>query len=289
MRFLGIDPERDRWHLQALRADPPGYARDSGARRSVFGAALEQWDALLLGGSTVNVSASPILIFYALAQATQALCASRVMPQPWRPSSHGMSVSTPSAAIGETQVSPTSAPDGAFALLCRALDCRPLTGPTSLNALWASNPHAEVAATLGAGSPPVIALTTISSGELATRALLEGDLAKDLPQDPQAAAKEITRRLSDYPTVAEALEVSGASARVDRAGNPQVEIGWRDNDGTVRAVSRAAPGLGPPNSGAYLLWNSPDFAESFALAAKAAERMVCNAEDKARVLRAVPA
>jgi hypothetical protein len=40
MRFMGIDSDIDRPRIQALRASPPGFAANKGARRRVFRAAL---------------------------------------------------------------------------------------------------------------------------------------------------------------------------------------------------------------------------------------------------------
>jgi hypothetical protein len=75
VRFIGIDGQRDRRRIQALRAEPTGLARESGSRRRVFGAALEQWDALLEASAEVVPDAAPILLFYALSQAGRALYA----------------------------------------------------------------------------------------------------------------------------------------------------------------------------------------------------------------------
>lgn len=110
MRFLGIDSQIDRGQIQALRAAPPRFATDSGARRRVFGAALGQWDALLGASAEVAPVASPILLFYALSQAGRAVCAANISGQPWRSSSHGLKIGDPGSTIGETIVTPDGGP-----------------------------------------------------------------------------------------------------------------------------------------------------------------------------------
>lgn len=252
MRFLGIDSERDRWRLQALRADPPGLAKASGARRRVFGAALEQWDALMVASAGLSAAASPILLFYALAQAGRALSAARVAGQPWRSQAHGLSVNQAGAPLGNTVISPTEREASGFALFCRSLDSPRLSADTTLGALWASNPHLEVVEGLGSDSDPVLPLSAITSGEPAVRALLVGDAASALPDNPSEAAVVLRRRLAAYPTTRDGLAVGSQVPRSSHDGRPQIEIAWHDDAGRPRLIERFAPSLGGPNSGTYL-------------------------------------
>jgi len=251
MRFIGVDSQIDRSQIQALRAAPPGLAAASGARRRVFGAALGQWDALLGASAEVPPAASPILLFYALSQAGRAMCAARISGQPWRASSHGLTIGDPAQAIGETTVAPDGRPASSFAMFCRALGASSLSAATSLGDLWASNPKLDRVEGLGADSTPALQLTEISSGEPAVRAAIVGPLAADLPLDPGAAATELRSRLASYPSAADGLAVC-AGDRVGHQGEPRVEVEWRDADGELLAVHQVAPGLGSQRSGAFL-------------------------------------
>jgi hypothetical protein len=121
MRFFGIDSELDRRHIQALRADPPGRA-SSGARRSVFGASLEQWDALLQASADVVPAASPILLFYALSQAGRAVSAAHVQGQPFRSRGHGLRIGDPTGDLGAALVQPEGGPNTSFACSAEPLD-----------------------------------------------------------------------------------------------------------------------------------------------------------------------
>ncbi len=143
----------DRARLQASAGDPPGRAARPAARRSVFGAALEQWDALHAASAAVAPAASPVLLFYALSQAGRALNAACIDGQPWRPTGHGLHVDTPNdekAPLGETLLVPDDKRDSSFRLLCKTIGSPTLTAATRLGALWAANPHAEHALGLGA-------------------------------------------------------------------------------------------------------------------------------------------
>ena len=135
-------------------------------------------------------------------------------------------------------------------MFCRALGALPLTEATHLGDLWAANPQLECVEGLGVGHRPALALSTISSGEASVRAVLADDLAADLPQDLAMATAELRRRLGGYPGAADGLAVVAPPEARD--GKPQVEIEWRSPDGDIVPVSRAAPGLASPKSGAIL-------------------------------------
>jgi hypothetical protein len=235
MRFWGIDPDLDRPRLQAMRAAPPALAKDSGARRRVFGAALGQWDALLAASASVVPAASPILLFYALSQAGRAVCAAHTSGQPWQSRGHGLSIGDQGKPIGETVVRPDGGSDSSFAMFCKALKTPPLSESTTLGALWAANRHLESVDGLGLGSPPALGLAVIgpsSMGGPSLRAQLSGDWAADLPADTAAAATALGARLHEYPGASTGLVVNTRSTSITSDGTePQVEIGWLDGNG----------------------------------------------------------
>lgn len=250
MRFFGIDSELDRRRIQALRANPPGRA-SSGARRRVFGAALEQWDALLQATGEVVPAASPILLFYALSQAGRAVAAAHIQGQPFRSRGHGLRVGDPTGDIGATLVQPEGDSNTSFAMFCRAIRSSGLTEATTLGALWAANPKLEVVQTLGDGEAPALELIQVS-GDPPTRALIVGDFAEALPTGEQQAVAELRSRLARHPGSSDGLIVNNGTARISRDGIPQIEVGWRSSAGTARAIDLVAGGYGRPNSGVFL-------------------------------------
>lgn len=61
--------------LRATRAARPGFARDSGNRANIYGAALEQAEQLFSAAERVGVATSPIMLFYGTAQLGRAIVA----------------------------------------------------------------------------------------------------------------------------------------------------------------------------------------------------------------------
>lgn len=250
MRYLGFSSEFDRPRLQALRANPPGLA-GKGPRKRVFGAALDQWDALLGASGSVVPAAMPILVFYALSQATRAVCAARIEDQQWNPTGHGLSVKHAGGTLGETIVVPEGGPVASFALFCRALGTDGLTGATTLDALWAANPQTESVTGLGEEAHPVLELSCIGSGDLYVSASIGGEFAQDLPVDPNDATDAVASRLVHAYPRAVGLRVD--QVRPNYAGVQEAVLSWPGPNGKKRPINEVAPGLtSHPNSGAYL-------------------------------------
>ncbi|HEY1688793.1 MAG TPA: hypothetical protein VGF95_07990 [Solirubrobacteraceae bacterium] len=248
MRFWGIDPDLDRPRLQAMRAAPPALAKDSGARRRVFGAALGQWDALLAASASVVPAASPILLFYALSQAGRAVCAAHTSGQPWQSRGHGLSIGNLGKPLGETLVRPEGGSDSSFAMFCKALKASPLSESTTLGALWAANMKLESVEGLGLGMPGALELSVIAPsymGGPSLHAQLGGDLAANLPADSAAAAAEVGERLHEYPGAATGLVVNTQGTSITPQGTePRVEISWRDSNGKPVPIDQIAPDEG---------------------------------------------
>ena len=89
--------------LRGLRADPPGLAK-SGARRNVFGAALEQSEQLFKGASRLGAATRPINLFYGLSQAGRALAAALDDSDRWQFRGHGIGWQLDSPALEECRV-----------------------------------------------------------------------------------------------------------------------------------------------------------------------------------------
>jgi hypothetical protein len=251
MRYIGIDAELDRPRIQALRAAPPGYA-DEGPRRRVFGAALEQWDALLGGSRAIGPAASPILLFYALSQAGRALCAAHIPDQQWNPIGHGLKVRNAGGTLGDTVVEPEGGTSTSFALLCRAVGDRPLSAPTTLGALWAANPQLNPVVGLGEEHPRVLNVSRRGSRDTFVSATIYGPVAEGLPSDLEEARDVLVGRLDDqYPGPHADLQLLSVADGPD--GNVGAEVKWIDSDGCVTPLEEIAPGLVPgPGAGSYL-------------------------------------
>ena len=250
MRFLGIDPTVDRPRIQALRASPPEPTY-RGARRRVFGAALGQWDVLLGASEGVPASASPILLFYALAQAGRAVCAARISGQHWRSSGHGLRIGQARNPIGDTVVNPDGGENTSFNAFCRAVGASPLAEGTRLGALWAAVPQLQSVAGLADGDPPAIGISLTNDPQgPPTTATIEGELAKELPDNLQDASAELARRLGDYPGAADGLVVC-QHGRHARDGQWRAEIQWH-RGGELIPVTDVAPYLAGPDTPAYL-------------------------------------
>jgi len=73
--------------IRATRAEPPGQAA-KGARRELYGAALQQFDELIEASRNAGHASRPLPLFYALSQAGRAVVAAH--GSSGRVSSHGL-------------------------------------------------------------------------------------------------------------------------------------------------------------------------------------------------------
>jgi hypothetical protein len=136
--------ERHAWgvDLRAIRADRPKLAR-TGARAQTFGAALEQAEQLWLASEAVGPIASPLLLFYGLAQAGRAICAAGIPGPSWRAAeSHGLAFQFQRPSSGTdvdlTAIAVKPHGDGLIQHVARVLKSPVLAGPATLSALIGS-------------------------------------------------------------------------------------------------------------------------------------------------------
>ena len=88
--------------LRLLRSDPPLEAAGDAHRRRTFSAALEQAEGLWRAAAGVSSAASPIILFYSLAQGASALCAARITDGQWEAvPSHGLTLRRPDTENGK--------------------------------------------------------------------------------------------------------------------------------------------------------------------------------------------
>ena len=127
--LVGIgDGSADLAAIRALRADPPGLAKD-GRRRKTFGAALEQFQQLHGAARGEGIASAPIPLFYALTQAGRAILAAHA-PQPWEVRGHGLKISAQGTDVGLTAIKPDG--DGLFQAVSDATGSQPLTKTMTL-------------------------------------------------------------------------------------------------------------------------------------------------------------
>jgi len=90
------------YHLRSSRSQPPGLAATDARRRRIYVAALEQFEELMEASARVSAASRPLTIFYALAQAGQAIVAAHSPQTP--PRSHGLTLPDPGADLVSTPV-----------------------------------------------------------------------------------------------------------------------------------------------------------------------------------------
>ena len=169
----------DAWRrLRALRPSPPEYAA-RGARRDIFSAALEQSEQFFRAADTVGYETKPVMLYYGLSQASQAILAAKRDPRAdKRPAtSHGTDCPNRNqiTAVGDLEVcesrgSGGGAPTGgAFQLLAAVLGSPTLPGCVALRQLVISLPE-------GVEVPPT------GTAEMCGAAVLERHDGQDLWQ-----------------------------------------------------------------------------------------------------------
>jgi hypothetical protein len=189
--------DQELWReLRALRANPPGFA-SSGARRAVFGAALQQSQELMTSAQTSGPASKPLALFYALSQAGRAVAAAHAAEdEPWQISGHGLAIAGKADNIGHSLITPTPSKrrSDAYGVVARAIGSAVLESPVTLSTLWAAIPElmAHTAIPSGAQRPLPLAvaadfnpkLTPFADGRYWTpaRAVISDVQAADVPE-----------------------------------------------------------------------------------------------------------
>jgi YaaC-like Protein len=128
--------------LRSLRYDPPCYA-GSGARRRVFGSALEQSEQLLRGSSNVGYESRPLLLFYGLSQAARAISAAApVAGDKWQLQGHGIKCSNISEDTELAKLRVVDDGDGSFPRVAAILGSASLPQEVEVGRLWSMIPEA---------------------------------------------------------------------------------------------------------------------------------------------------
>lgn len=132
--------------LRSMRAARPPLAT-KGARAATFNAGLDQADLLWQAAGSVGPVASPLLLFYGLAQAGRAICAAIIPGQKWEGAhSHGLrfQLHRPSgdSLLKLQQVHISMQGNGLIQQIGMILDSPVLAEPLSVAALMATFPGA---------------------------------------------------------------------------------------------------------------------------------------------------
>jgi hypothetical protein len=191
--------------LRATRASPPGLAATDKDRKETYGAALQQFDELLLAASTVSPVSRPLPLYYAVLQAGKAIAAA-LAPGDWSKIGHGhglgedRDVKTPKwqASILAYRVVPKSS--GIFGAVAGALDCGKLTGSVELGALWAALP--EVGSPVSKEWPPALPVYMDIPPEFTTPGRMYSALSSNVDFGLSASlrsATDVNEALARYP------------------------------------------------------------------------------------------
>lgn len=125
--------------IRALRADPPGFARQDKRRRKVFSAALQQAEELHGASAQSGFSSRPLTLFYALSQGGRAIAAARAKGSSWQSSGHGLEAKFDSEDVLKARVAPNG--QGAFQVVSEATLSPAIGSALSLGALLATLPE----------------------------------------------------------------------------------------------------------------------------------------------------
>lgn len=126
--------------IRLTRGNPPGAARSNDDRRTVYRAALQQFEELFESAGAAGPASRPLPLFYALSQAGRAIAAARA-GNDWNFHGHGLTLAEehdllPSRVVPQV----TRRGDGAFGVVRRATGSPPLDDPVEVGALWSSLP-----------------------------------------------------------------------------------------------------------------------------------------------------
>lgn len=127
--------------IRATRSSPPGYAAADPSRRSLYGAALQQFEELLDAARVVGPASRPLPLFYAVEQAGAAMVAAHLPDGGSLPTSHGLRFKIDDRDLLSAVVIPSSGVGGTFQAAVKAIGSPRLTRPAQVAELWSSLPE----------------------------------------------------------------------------------------------------------------------------------------------------
>jgi hypothetical protein len=191
--------------LRATRASPPGFAAADKDRKETYGAALQQFDELLLAASIVSPISRPLPLYYAVLQAGKAI-ASAMAPGDWSEIGHGhglgedraVQASRWQASILAFRVVPKGG--GIFGAVAGALGDGRLTSSVEMGALWAALP--EVSSPVSKDWLPALPVHMAIPPDFGTPGRMHSALMSNVDFGSSAAlrsAADVNGILAQYP------------------------------------------------------------------------------------------
>ena len=122
--------------IRLTRGNPPGAARSDDDRRTVYRAALQQFEELFESANSAGPASRPLPLFYALSQAGRAIAAARAGDD-WNFHGHGLTLAWEGDLLHRCVKRQGR---GAFGVVADATSSPPLDDPVEVGALWSSLP-----------------------------------------------------------------------------------------------------------------------------------------------------
>jgi hypothetical protein len=186
-----------------VRASPPGHARKQGARRNTFAAALEQAQEFARAAEAAGYATKPILLFYALSQASRAVCAAK-LDEDWVRIGHGLSV--PERGEGLPTVAIKAGSGGLYGGVLETVDESPISGEVTIGDLLAAHPEFADLALPDDRPRPLLARPAASfppEADLLDSTAVVGALFLLLDGLPELGSREdFVEALAQYPSLA---------------------------------------------------------------------------------------
>lgn len=231
------------WLLEtrATRARPPGHACDDAERRTIYGAALQQFDELLRASEEVGYAARPLPLFYALSQAGRAIVAA--YGDDPHVGGHGLHEDRKVVTddlLGRAIRSSRSETKSAFHAVAAATRSLAFTGTATLGALWAATPGAYDVLLRqpwdATWCPPLLATGQILNADATKVALTAYAVGSQSPRTIDAC-EPLGKRYPDIPTGATLDTEAGYGARFMSVERSHVgSYTWRTEIGTGEHV-----------------------------------------------------
>lgn len=245
--------------MRSMRSDPPpNIGNGDTDRRRTFSAALAQSEELWTAAASVTANVKPIILFYGLAQATQAIGAARPGKKGWTPcGGHGLKLPNikPPPGMKPAFADITVQDDGNkgwFQRLAKILDSPALPRATALSALIRSLPDLAESGVEG-NEPPALRFVFHAggNGHWYQVSPLPPHLRRDVIGSEFIPVRNVAKWFESYPT----LKGFGppSTAQCSGYGNEEhiAVIGWdaQDQSGEYTPAVAAAPIYDIPDRG----------------------------------------
>jgi len=187
------------YHIRSSRSQPPGLAGSDSQRARTYVAALEQFEELMEASATLSAPSRPLTMFYALAQAGQAIVAAHFPKPP--PRSHGLTLPDPGPNLMATAVQVHG--NGWYQAVSEAV-ASPLLQKAELGQLWAAIPDLARTPLPPPARAKALRVVPVLEGPLRftpAKTAVAHVLFDPMPMTPEEAAD----RLRNYPQAAPAF------------------------------------------------------------------------------------